>query len=151
MVRVGGPNPQILAFVESAVDLARKAPYDRNMTVINTNYQGILAAHGWTVRWTYTVPADHKFENGLMAATVLTAIATAGSYFGVTIDVSVGGGAYASVCQMFHYLTTAPATALTVTALFALNAGDAIRARTYSDDTVSHAVVVGHVGMEFDA
>jgi len=151
MVRVGGPNPQVLAVVDATVDLARKAPYDRNMDVINTNYTAILGAHAWTVRWTYTVPANHKFENGLLAATVLTAIATAGAYFGITIDVSVGGGAYASVYQMFHYLTTAPATALTVTALFALNAGDAIQARTTSNDTVSHAVVVGHVGMEFDA
>jgi len=151
MVRVGGPNPQVLAVVDATVDLARKAPYDRNMDAINNFYTASLAAHAWTVRWSYTVPANHLYENGLAFSTIVTAIATAGDAVSTDVRTNIGGAGMRTIFNLWHFSTVDAATCLTITASFCLKAGDAMEGRTYSNDTVNHAIAVGTIGMEFDA
>jgi len=159
VVRVGGPNPQqIRALTSSDVvtvspsgDMARKAPYDRNMDAINNYYSATVSAHAWTVRWSYTVPANHLYENGLAFSTILTAIATAGRMVSITIQTNISAAGWRTIFNLVHFSTTDAATCLTLTAAFCLKAGDAMRTMTYSDDTVDHAIGVGTIGMEFDA
>jgi len=149
LVRVGGPNPQVIATV--LADMARGHYYDRNAASIVKNWGGsIPAGSGWTQRWSYTVPAGKKAMHTLLYDLVGTAIATAGTR--VLIRRILTRDAVSTEFNYFaHWSTTDPFKYLTLTAEALFLAGDVVSCETNNNDTVAHLGTMTSLLVEFDA
>lgn len=128
-------------------DMARLAPYDRNLSTITEYYVGDVAASGWTVRWTYTVPADRIYCNSIFSLIVSKAIATAGRYAVNSIERGAGSQRLASTDQRS---TTNYTEQLVVTPMFYLLEDDYLKGKTAADDTITHGHYLTLMGLEFD-
>lgn len=134
-----------LGIISPSGDMAREVYYDRNPVVETEYYDSSQPQHGETTRWTYTVPANKKFECGVVFGIIKQNIATAGRKGEVKIKVNGS-----PVFQIIHTDGDGFATFRTVTATFLLLEGDAIRGDTNSNDTTTHVFTLGMVGTEFD-
>jgi len=70
-----------MGFAPKGGATARKEWYDRNSLELSREYYGIgVAPHGYTTRWTYTVPTGKKLfvECALASVVRITAATTAG-------------------------------------------------------------------------
>jgi len=138
--------------VEPSGDMARLAVYDRNPLTIINNYSGSVAAHAWTTRWTYTVPANRTLFHSMLFNYISVVIGTAGKTARCTFEVSTDGG---STYQSYTYLIQDSATIAylyeTITSQFYLNEGEILRCRTFHDDSVNHGFQNSAATTEFDA
>lgn len=132
-------------------DMARKAYYDRNLLVVANNYEGSLAAHTDTVRWTYTVPDGKKAIHGIFAGEVSTKIDTDTKFAQSWAGVTPFGGAFAKVFIVMLSVLDLFSISKVVTATFALTEGDVVQGKTKNTDTVAHWLQVASIVSEFDA
>lgn len=140
-----------VATVAPSGDMARKALYDRNMSVGIDDYSGQVAAHAWQERTRVTVPANKKMLQGILYLETSIAIQNAGTYSIAAFFVNVGGAGEKRVAQVI--LTDNPnyfVSSLTTTALFYLNADDYIIGKTYNNDGIAHNYALGCIGTVFD-
>lgn len=126
-------------------DMARKAYYDRNITAITEYDSAGYAAHAWTTRYTYTVPADHIFMSSLASLDVVTPIATA-----TKVAQTLNLYADALMLWVYHTSTTSNRSTLLEPLPLYLTAGQVIQVRTKHDDTVNHTFSYSVFGVEFD-
>jgi len=128
---------------------ARGHIYDRSSAVELSAYNGTLAAHNWTTRWTYTVPANRIAFNCLISCFNNGAIATAGRVCRIVFDINTTGS-WPSFYYFIHFSTTDLQGIENIPVPFYLIAGDAIRAKTWGDDTINHDFNAVDLAMEFD-
>jgi len=133
-------------------DMARKAPYDRNVEVKVSFYSALVAAHGSTIRWTYTVPANHTAILTNIYFSASTVIATAGKrcVMDIRTEAVLGGGLFQKICGLVHYSTTAYVTSNTWSTNVIGIAGAIFRGYTDNNDTVSHYMTNNGTFIEFD-
>jgi len=136
-------------FVAPSGDMARKAYYDRNMNMVVSAYAASVAAHAWTVRWTYTVPADHSAMHAFGRMRGAVAIATATKLCGFNLEM-YDGSSWGTVASLFHYDNSGTESILHIALPIALAAAEAVRGSTYSNDTVNHTLDIGSYQTEFD-
>ncbi|UCE15451.1 MAG: hypothetical protein JSV12_06125 [Candidatus Bathyarchaeota archaeon] len=135
-----------LGIISPSGDMARKAYYDRNASVIIIISGGNYGQHlGWTQRWSYTVPTDKKYMNALWQAGIETTMTT-GKVAKTRIKVN---GNRIMMCvkddqegywtQELHTLS------------LMLVEGDSAACDTYSNDGAkTHYMSSGMLGVEFD-
>lgn len=128
-------------------DMARKAPYDRDVLTITEYYVASLPAHGWTTRWTYTVPTDRMYCNSIFSLILTKVIATAGRLAVITVE---RGAAFQRLSAVEKWSATQIVHDLVITPVFYLLQGDYLMGRTYANDTVNHSFYITLMGLEFD-
>jgi len=134
----------------SGADMARKAYFDRNADLITTYWGALVAAHATTVRWTYTVPSNHKAIHSVFFGRVTLTIVTAGTYAYARWQVYTTAAGWDPYGIILHIDDGVWGRSTSVTATFAMDAGDECRGQTYHNDTVDHAFNFSALLTEFD-
>lgn len=143
-------DPALLkATVTPSGDMARKAFYDRNPILIRQIWWGLVSSHNWTQRWSYTVPSGKKAMHYVMTQSVEIAIVTDGRLCKMSHQTEVSGVSY-GFAEPAHWYGKGYATNIVENIIFALNAGNKVKAFTYHNDTVSHNFTLASLILEFD-
>ena len=139
------------ATVTPSGDMARKAYYDRNSENESQYYSAnVGAGSGNTVRWTYTVPSDHKAMITFYMLRVYAAIATAGRIAVVYMELQPSGGSYGILNILYHLQAAGIASFDGRNDTTIMFDGDAIRCSTENTDTIAHVIAGGQTIVEFD-
>lgn len=129
----------------AGADLAREHYYDRNPSVVIYEYHiSNITNHSFTVRWTYTVPANRKALHGIWFAESYRTVVAAAASINSSIECSNDAGStYYKIAKCLHFNGSVPAfeTNITLTASFTLVESDILRGFTSHNDT---GVVHGH-------
>jgi len=133
------------ATVTPSGDMARLAPYDRDLTAIAGNYGASLGAHALTERYRYTVPGDRIFRNTLMRLAILVASSDGTSL--IQIFPEAAGVGFTTIDQLS---TTAYKEEFLSSLDFYLTETQYFRARTRNTDSINHSFYIQHLGLEFD-
>jgi len=131
--------------------MARLANYDRNALPQIFSFTASLPNHGWTLRWTYTVPANKKAFHCILADAILVAINVAGNYCDIMRQVNSIVVGVNQISRLVHFSTTDYAKAQTITAEFFLRAADYVSCYSTNTDNINHSFAGGSIFMEFDA
>jgi len=143
---------QLRATITPSGDMARKAYYDRNMSVISMYYAASLGAHALTERWRYTVPTGRKAMHSVLMSAATNAIETSGRRCFCGHQYSDDGGVtWKYYALLYHISTVEFCTHQTITATFGMVAGDMIRGVTGHNDTAVHTMYVEILLSEFDS
>lgn len=146
-----GTAASLKATVTPSGDMARKAYYDRNSSLVVQKYTtSSVGSHANTDRWTYTVPADRKALHSVLHGSIDVDVATADKWLTVRWHAMEFGGEWSRFAAVVHTKADGLSSTMTVTATFALNEGDAIKLVTFSDDTVNHGMRGTSLFTEFD-
>lgn len=138
-----GSLNELLRVIET--DLASLMPYDRGLTKVVNSYGATLAAHGMTIRYTYTVPANRI---ALLETVFLRCTPPDAGHVGVVI-IEVNGVVIVNLA-VDPLSTTFPQYTLNWSGAVWLPTGSIVRVLTYSNSGGNVSINADTVFSEFN-
>jgi len=128
-------------------DMARKAHYDRTPTTIARQYQGSRPTEfGWAEVWSYTVPTGRMYQNLVGVVRISPALNLAGRFCMVKVQIL---GTYVVIFK--EVVVGGLPIGDSMSLPFMLKAGENMGGYCWNYDDINHDMLVGCVGIEFDA
>jgi len=135
------------ATVTPSGDMARKAPWDRNLLRITEHANVIVGTTSWVARWRYTVPTDRIYCNSIFSLIIELPLNDSSKKVVCAIDMNVGAERLAVIQQRS---ATEYIAQLNLTPVFYLLEDDYLEGKTINTDDVSHTCKLTLMGLEFD-